>query len=65
MHPAELLANIPHLVDLICNHLTTRDIYRSTLVCRDFYIGFSRNIFYSIDIQWKATFNKLARHDTL
>ncbi|KAG0015722.1 hypothetical protein BGZ80_009681 [Entomortierella chlamydospora] len=65
MHAAVQLANIPHLVDLVCDNLITRDIYRSTIVCRDFYLGFSRNIFNSINIQWRATFNKLTRHDTL
>ncbi|KAF9171610.1 hypothetical protein BGX21_007151 [Mortierella sp. AD011] len=65
MHAAVQFANIPHLVDLVCDNLTTRDIYRSTIVCRDFYLGFSRNIFNSINIEWRATFNKLTRHDTL
>ncbi|KAF9105472.1 hypothetical protein BGX27_009613 [Mortierella sp. AM989] len=62
--PGAILLSIPLIVDLVCLHLSCRDIYRCTLVSRDLYFTFNANIFSTINIQWRATFNKWARYDT-
>ncbi|KAF9391380.1 hypothetical protein CPC16_004379 [Podila verticillata] len=50
--------DIPHIQELVCRSLSSRDIYQGTLVCRDWHRNLSRFLWRSISLSKKATLRR-------
>ncbi|KAF9948098.1 hypothetical protein BGZ72_009939 [Mortierella alpina] len=62
---AAALFDIPLLVELVARHLTTRDIYRCTLVDHQFHDAFQRSLYTCICIEQEATLEKFSRQEAV
>ncbi|KAF9091834.1 hypothetical protein BGX27_001956 [Mortierella sp. AM989] len=61
--PALTLFNIPLLVDFICQHLSTREIFHCSLVSHDLFNAFSPHLS-EINLERRVTYNKWVRKET-
>ncbi|KAF9950468.1 hypothetical protein BGZ70_001347, partial [Mortierella alpina] len=55
--------DIPLLVDLIARHLTTRDVYKCTLVSHQFHDAFQHSLYTCISIHQEATLDMFFRNE--
>ncbi|KAF9376442.1 hypothetical protein CPB97_010807 [Podila verticillata] len=58
MPPKIAPMDIPHIQELVCRSLSSRDIYQGTLVCRNWHRNLSRFLWRSISLSKKAALRR-------